>query len=65
MKSTMPAVIGAELITTDDRSNTDAPGYMVVGFEVVHCSFQHDINLLKNLTPYAKYSSKLIVILKQ
>ncbi|KAJ8560252.1 hypothetical protein K7X08_004310 [Anisodus acutangulus] len=55
----MPGVIGAgdgvELITTDDKSVADTPSYMVVGFEVVPCSFQHNIDLLKNLKPYGKY----------
>ncbi|KAF3628735.1 Transmembrane 9 superfamily member 11 [Capsicum annuum] len=60
---TMPGVIGAgdgvELITTEDKSVTDAPGYIVVGFEVVPCSFQHNIDLLKNLKPYDKYTAKI------
>ncbi|KAM7492906.1 hypothetical protein LguiB_027515 [Lonicera macranthoides] len=50
---------GAELITTNDKSKSDVPGYMVVGFEVVPCSFQHDQNLLKNMTPYGKYPAPI------
>lgn len=51
---------GAELITTNDQNlTTDSPGYMVVGFEVVPCSVQHDSKLLKNLTTYSKYPSPI------
>ncbi|KAM7459545.1 hypothetical protein LguiA_036539 [Lonicera macranthoides] len=50
---------GAELITTNDKSNSDKPGYMVVGFEVVPCSFQHDPELLKNITTYGKYGAAI------
>ncbi|CAN4099848.1 unnamed protein product [Withania somnifera] len=61
--STMPGMIGAgdgiELITKDDKSVTDAPAYMVVGFEVVPCRFQHNIDLLKNLKQYDKYTAKI------
>lgn len=31
------------------------PGYMVVGFEVVPCSVQHDMNAIKDLKMYDKY----------
>lgn len=48
---------GAELITPSNDTNSE--GYMVVGFEVVPCSVNHDANLLKNLKTYDKYSSPI------
>lgn len=50
---------GAELITTDDEANGNVKGYMVVGFEVVPCSFQHNPKLVKDLKGYATYSSPI------
>ncbi|KAI5673280.1 hypothetical protein M9H77_13644 [Catharanthus roseus] len=50
---------GAELITTNDEPTTDLKGYMVVGFEVVPCSFQHNSKLLKDLTNYSTYPSPI------
>ncbi|CAA0813467.1 Transmembrane 9 superfamily member 11 [Striga hermonthica] len=44
-----------EVVPTVGREGSDAPGYMVVGFEVVPCSFRHDPNSLKNLKMYDKY----------
>ncbi|KAK1288666.1 hypothetical protein QJS10_CPB19g00646 [Acorus calamus] len=35
------------------------PGYMVVGFEVVPCSFQHDAESVKDAKMYDKYPSKI------
>ncbi|CAO2822542.1 unnamed protein product [Amaranthus hypochondriacus] len=35
------------------------PGYMVVGFEVVPCSVQHDMNVIKDLKMYDKYPGKI------
>ncbi|XP_058067509.1 transmembrane 9 superfamily member 11 [Magnolia sinica] len=46
----------AEVIPTIEKAS-DAPGYMVVGFEVVPCSIQHDVESTKNLKMYAKYPS--------
>ncbi|KAL8152608.1 hypothetical protein V2J09_010368 [Rumex salicifolius] len=46
-----------ELIPSGDGSGV--PGYMVVGFEVVPCSIQHDLNAFKNLKVYDKYPSKI------
>jgi len=40
-------------------AKTEKPGYMVVGFEVVPCSFQHDLESVKNLKMYDKYSTKI------
>ncbi|KAK1439436.1 hypothetical protein QVD17_05254 [Tagetes erecta] len=48
---------GAELITPTNK--TAGHGYMVVGFEVVPCSVHHDHGLLKNVTSYGKYPSKI------
>ncbi|MQM05917.1 hypothetical protein Taro_038738 [Colocasia esculenta] len=45
----IPAVAGSD----------GPPGYMVVGFEVVPCSFQHDAETAKNLKMYEKYPSKI------
>ncbi|KAK6151653.1 hypothetical protein DH2020_014288 [Rehmannia glutinosa] len=38
---------------------SDAPGYMVVGFEVVPCSFQHNANSIKKLNMYDKYPASI------
>ncbi|XP_074281230.1 transmembrane 9 superfamily member 11 [Silene latifolia] len=38
---------------------SDEPGYMVVGFEVVPCSVQHDMNAIKDLKMYGKYPGKI------
>ncbi|XP_059658223.1 transmembrane 9 superfamily member 11-like [Cornus florida] len=49
---------GAELIAMGNhhnKSNNSVPSYMVVGFEVIPCSFQHDKKSLKNLNMYDKY----------
>ncbi|KAJ6850329.1 transmembrane 9 superfamily member 11-like [Iris pallida] len=35
------------------------PGWMVVGFEVVPCSFQHDTESIKNVRTYDKYPAKI------
>ncbi|KAG0486578.1 hypothetical protein HPP92_008673 [Vanilla planifolia] len=43
--------------TSADYPNS--PGYMVVGFEVVPCSFQHDTESIKNLKMYDKYPTKI------
>lgn len=37
----------------------DKPGYMVVGFEVVPCSVQHDMNAIKDLKMFDKYPGKI------
>lgn len=48
---------GAELITP--ANETTEEGYVVVGFEVVHCSINHDLRLLKNIESYGKYPSSI------
>ncbi|KAI8010810.1 Transmembrane 9 superfamily member 11 [Camellia lanceoleosa] len=37
------------MIPTNKKSESEEPGYVVVGFEVIPCSFQHNIESLKNL----------------
>ncbi|GFY80797.1 endomembrane protein 70 protein family [Actinidia rufa] len=49
----------AEVIPTGGKSGSDMPGYMVVGFEVVPCSFQHNAESLKNLKMYGRYPSAI------
>ncbi|KAF5187712.1 Transmembrane 9 superfamily member [Thalictrum thalictroides] len=46
-----------EVIPNRVNGGSDVPGYMVVGFEVVPCSFQHDPNLVKNMKMYEKYQA--------
>nr|XP_043607738.1 transmembrane 9 superfamily member 11-like [Erigeron canadensis] len=48
---------GAELITPANVTTDE--GYVVVGFEVVPCSVNHDINKLKNVESYGKYPSPI------
>ncbi|KAG0462895.1 hypothetical protein HPP92_021371 [Vanilla planifolia] len=45
--------------TSAFRGDRDGPGYMVVGFEVVPCSFPHDAESIKNLKPREKYPTKI------
>ncbi|KAL1819598.1 hypothetical protein ACET3Z_014467 [Daucus carota] len=45
----------AEMIPTVGNSGPGIPGYMVVGFEVVPCSFQHNVESVKKLKTYSKY----------
>ncbi|KAI3691389.1 hypothetical protein L2E82_49748 [Cichorium intybus] len=57
---TVVSVVGTgdgELITPSNETTGD--GYMVVGFEVVPCSVNHDHGLLKNVTPYGTYPAKI------
>lgn len=49
---------GDELITPANETTT-SEGYVVVGFEVVPCSVNHDEKLLKNIKPYSKYPSRI------
>ncbi|XP_042494792.1 transmembrane 9 superfamily member 11 [Macadamia integrifolia] len=49
----------AEVIPTIEKPGSDVPGYMVVGFEVVPCSFQHNVDSVKNLKMYEKYPSPI------
>nr|XP_043623844.1 transmembrane 9 superfamily member 11-like [Erigeron canadensis] len=49
----------AEVIPSVDKSGSDIPGYIVVGFEVTPCSYQHNAESVKNLKMYGKYPSKI------
>ncbi|XP_071703380.1 transmembrane 9 superfamily member 11-like [Rutidosis leptorrhynchoides] len=48
---------GSELITPANETTDE--GYVVVGFEVVPCSVNHDLNKLKNVDSYGKYPSQI------
>ncbi|PHT42415.1 Transmembrane 9 superfamily member 12 [Capsicum baccatum] len=50
---------GAVLISTVRKVGSEAPGYMVVGFEVVPCSVQHGPDATKNLKMYSKYPTPI------
>lgn len=47
----------AEMIPA--AGGSDVPGYMVVGFEVVPCSINHDLNSVKDLKMFGKYPSRI------
>ncbi|XP_047941431.1 transmembrane 9 superfamily member 11-like [Salvia hispanica] len=49
----------AEMIPPEKNQGSAIPGYMVVGFEVVACSFQHKDELVKNLKMYNKYPASI------
>ncbi|VFQ84790.1 unnamed protein product [Cuscuta campestris] len=55
------AADGAELIAGDYNSSKVevAPGYVVVGFEVVPCSFQHNAKSVANQSMYVKYPTSI------
>ncbi|KAL9230600.1 hypothetical protein vseg_005933 [Gypsophila vaccaria] len=43
----------------NDAGASSEPGYMVVGFEVVPCSVQHDLNVIKDSKMYSTYPGKI------
>ncbi|KAJ4957918.1 hypothetical protein NE237_025029 [Protea cynaroides] len=49
----------AEVIPPMENSGSDVGGYMVVGFEVVPCSFQHNADSVKKMKMYNKYPSPI------
>lgn len=49
----------AGVIPTLGKQGLDAPGYMVVGFEVVPCSPLLNADLVKNLKMYQKYPNSI------
>ncbi|KAF3499607.1 hypothetical protein F2Q69_00040608 [Brassica cretica] len=50
----------AEVIPTMGKSkDSDVPGYMVVGFEVVPCSFAHNADSTKKLKMYERYTTPI------
>ncbi|KAK4265323.1 hypothetical protein QN277_026390 [Acacia crassicarpa] len=48
-----------EVIPTVGKGESELPGYMVVGFEVIACGVVHNIDSAKNLKMYDKYPSPL------
>lgn len=57
-----PANVAAASANSGDAAiggSSDSPGYMVVGFEVIPCSYQHDTESIKNLKMYDKYPTKI------
>lgn len=49
----------AEVIPTVGKKDSDVPGYMVVGFEVVPCSFAHNGESTKKLKMYERYTTPI------
>ncbi|KAL9281222.1 Transmembrane 9 superfamily member 11 [Arabidopsis thaliana] len=49
----------AEVIPTIGKKDSDVPGYMVVGFEVVPCSFAHNGESTKKLKMYERYTTPI------
>ncbi|KAK8914479.1 hypothetical protein KSP39_PZI024258 [Platanthera zijinensis] len=56
-----PATVTAASANSPGVGGTAAgePGYMVVGFEVIPCSYQHDTDSVKNVKMYDKYPTKI------
>lgn len=50
---------GEGVIPTLGNGDSDAPGYMVVGFEVVACNVLHDDKAVQNLKTYDKYPTSI------
>ncbi|ERM94351.1 hypothetical protein AMTR_s00010p00245480 [Amborella trichopoda] len=48
-----------EMIPNSQKNGDSPPGFMVVGFEVVPCSYQHVGDSAKNLQTYDKFSSPI------
>ncbi|XP_047321500.1 transmembrane 9 superfamily member 11-like [Impatiens glandulifera] len=48
-----------EVIPTAKKSEPEIPGYMVVGFEVVPCSVQNNVESVKNSKMYEKYTTPI------
>ncbi|KAK9673297.1 hypothetical protein RND81_12G158600 [Saponaria officinalis] len=58
----MGSADGLDMIPGGNNDNAAAsvePGYMVVGFEVVPCSVQHDLNAIKDSKMYSAYPGKI------
>lgn len=51
---------GAEVIPTVAKSDSDVPGWIIVGFEVIPCSVPHKVDAVKKLKMYEKYPDALI-----
>ncbi|PRQ46205.1 putative nonaspanin (TM9SF) [Rosa chinensis] len=50
---------GAEVIPTVAKADSDVPGWIIVGFEVIPCSFTHNVDAVKNLNMYDKYPTAI------
>lgn len=50
---------GAEVIPTVAKTDSDVPGWIIVGFEVIPCSFMHNADAVKNLKIYDKYPTAI------
>ncbi|XP_068343198.1 transmembrane 9 superfamily member 11-like [Pyrus communis] len=50
---------GSEVIPAVAKSDSDEPGYIIVGFEVIPCSFMHTVDSVKKLKMYEKYPAKI------
>eukprot|EP00252_Welwitschia_mirabilis_P014954 TRINITY_DN33038_c0_g1_i1.p1 TRINITY_DN33038_c0_g1~~TRINITY_DN33038_c0_g1_i1.p1 ORF type:complete len:664 (+),score=53.15 TRINITY_DN33038_c0_g1_i1:252-2243(+) len=50
---------GLDGMPTDVQTGGSGPGYMIVGFEVVPCSYLHDIGAASNLKMYEKYPKSI------
>ncbi|KAM5548117.1 transmembrane 9 superfamily member 11 [Rosa sericea] len=50
---------GAEVIPTVAKTDSDVPGWIIVGFEVIPCSFMHKADAVKNLNMYDKYPTAI------
>ncbi|XP_040996804.1 transmembrane 9 superfamily member 11-like isoform X2 [Juglans microcarpa x Juglans regia] len=44
-----------DMIPSVGKTESNVPGYMVVGFEVIPCSVTHNVDSVKNLKKYGKY----------
>lgn len=51
---------GAEVIPTVAKSDSDVPGWIIVGFEVIPCSVPHKVDAVKKLKMYEKYPDALV-----
>ncbi|XP_050372114.1 transmembrane 9 superfamily member 11 [Argentina anserina] len=50
---------GAEVIPTVAKTDSDVPGWIIVGFEVIPCSFMHNADSVKKLNIYDKYPTAI------
>jgi len=50
---------GIDTMPVDSKDGSMTPGFMVVGFEVVPCSYQHNIEASSNLKMYGKYPTAI------
>ncbi|XP_074311722.1 transmembrane 9 superfamily member 11-like [Silene latifolia] len=56
---TMGSADGLDMFPGGNDAGSAEPGYMVVGFEVVPCSVQHDMNAIKDSKTYSTYPGKI------